>query len=167
MSLTCYWRRPLFCVAASEESLALFSNSCSIKVQSRIIWPISPSDRKHCSLHIYGTMYFGALRRKHSASICRLEKQWIPTVTVTFCLHVQDFTRHRCTTAVQWFPTWGTRTPKGMNQNIQGYAKKNENWRKRAIVGLFVYSYNIYSISEITATTLITNNLLVCRVQFI
>ena len=25
---------------------------------------------------------------------------------------------------MQWFPNWGTRTPRGTKQNIEGYAKK-------------------------------------------
>ena len=57
---------------------------------------------------------------------------------ITCCIHVQGFTCHRCMTVVQGIPTWGT------NQVIQEYEKKIEKWLKRSIIGLFVYSYNIY-----------------------
>jgi hypothetical protein len=62
----------------------------------------------------------------------------------------------------QWFPTWGTRNPRGTNRTFRGTRKK---WMAERGHCWAVYLQLQHKL-EITATVLITNILLTWRVQF-
>ena len=65
----------------------------------------------------------------------------------------------------QWFPTWGTHTPRVRTRTFRGTQKKLNNDGKRHIHQQLQFTVTTYKF-EITTTILITYILLIWKVQF-